>query len=726
MPGLLISVRLHEGRYHGAGDWPPSPARLFQALVAGAASGAKLPEKFVEALVWLEREKPPLIAAPAVRLGQAVSAFVPNNDLDAHGGDPARVSEIRVGKVIRPRHFDPAMPILYLWRFSPEANAERHAHEVCEGAAKLYQLGRGVDFAWAQGEVVDDGEADATLSAYRGHTWSPNNGGDGFTLLCPDNGSMKSLAGRFDALRERFRIVGEGKRKMQQFAQPPKPYFRQVAYNIPQTFLLFDIRSDHDNGRFASEATERVVKLTENTRNLAAGRLKRALPNEVSLIDRVFICSDATEADKAQRIRITPLPSIGHQHTDSSIRRLLIEVPSDCPISAADIAWAFSNLDLVDPDTGEISGLLVAADDRGMLRHYGIGTEERWRVWRTVTPAALPQRAARRRIEPRQIQQEAKGGAERLREEAAAGSAVRQALRRAGVTAAVESVRLQREPFDAKGDRAEAFAPGTRFTKERLWHVEISFARPVQGPLLIGDGRYLGLGLMAPVRQTEGVFAFEIADGLADDAEPLELTRALRRAIMSRVQAQLGPRATLPVFFTGHSADGAPARSGGHEHLAFAFDAPRRRLIVLSPHVLEKRAANRNERRWLAVLEQALEDFAELRAGRAGKLTITPCAADFDVDPLFGMSSIWASVTPYRVTRHAKLKNAAAAVEDDLLAECRRCGLPRPQVKIERAAAKPGDGLFGHVSLRFHCAVNGPLLLGRDRHFGGGLFAAAD
>ena len=36
---LLIEVRLLGERYHGAGDWPPSPFRLFQALVAGAYGG---------------------------------------------------------------------------------------------------------------------------------------------------------------------------------------------------------------------------------------------------------------------------------------------------------------------------------------------------------------------------------------------------------------------------------------------------------------------------------------------------------------------------------------------------------------------------------------------------------------------------------------------------------------------------------------------------------------
>ena len=38
---LLISVHLHEGRYHGMGEVLPAPARLFQAMVAGAGiSGA--------------------------------------------------------------------------------------------------------------------------------------------------------------------------------------------------------------------------------------------------------------------------------------------------------------------------------------------------------------------------------------------------------------------------------------------------------------------------------------------------------------------------------------------------------------------------------------------------------------------------------------------------------------------------------------------------------------
>jgi CRISPR-associated protein Csb2 len=81
-------------------------------------------------------------------------------------------------------------------------------------------------------------------------------------------------------------------------------------------------------------------------------------------------------------------------------------------------------------------------------------------------------------------------------------------------------------------------------------------------------------------------------------------------------------------------------------------------------------------------------------------------------------------VTPYRVTRHAKLRDAAAALEADILAECLREGFPPPRIEVAETLGKPGLGLFGRAQLTFRTAVAGPLILGRDRHFGGGLFEA--
>lgn len=726
MPCLLISVRFHDGRYHGSGEWPPSPARLFQALVAGTARGETLSEQAVEAFRWLERLTPPSIAAPPTRAGQSFKNFVPNNDLDAVGGDPARIGEIRTAKIIRPRIFDSAVALLYSWMFEHSVDSERHAHVICEIANDLCQLGRGVDMAWAQGEVFEESKADTRLREQGGTVWRPNKGGDGATLTCPHPGSLASLIERFKKTRERFKTIGKGKKASQLFSQAPKPDFRQVPYDSPPIFRLFDIKKA---GVFAPRPLERIVALTEKIRDLAAARLKMGLPDRAALIDRVFIGRDAKEGDKAQRISITPLPSIGHAKTERSLRRVLVTAPPDCPIAINDVAWAFSGLALdFDPETGEVlddSAELIPTDDRTMLGHYGVESNGKHRLWRSITPVALPERAARRRIDPDRMREEAKGGVERLREQAAAEWAMRQALRHAAIDAPAQAIRVQREPFEAKGQRAESFGPDTRFAKERLWHVEITFPKPTSGPLLIGDGRYLGLGLMAPVRRIDGVFAFAIADGLSAQIEPLGLARALRRAIMARVQEKIGEHTALPVFFSGHAPDGAPARSGAHEHLAFVVDTPRRRLMIVAPHILGRREASKDERKNLRTLEGALEDFHELRAGAAGKLALLSCHVEMEGDPLFARSPTWESLTPYRVTRHEKLNHAAAALESDLLAECRRAGLPRPEIEVTKTFAEPGAGLSGLATLKFRAAVEGPILLGRDRHFGGGLFISA-
>jgi CRISPR-associated protein Csb2 len=149
-------------------------------------------------------------------------------------------------------------------------------------------------------------------------------------------------------------------------------------------------------------------------------------------------------------------------------------------------------------------------------------------------------------------------------------------------------------------------------------------------------------------------------------------------------------------------------------------------LLILAPHVLERRQASQDERKQLHTLERALDGFCELRAGAAGKLALVSCHIDLAQDPLFARSRAWESLTPYRVTRHARMNGAATALEADLLAECRRAGLPEPKLAVAKTFGEPGVGLLGWVKLEFHGAVQGPILLGRDRHFGGGLFAAAE
>ncbi len=503
---LVISIRLYEGRYHGAGEWPPAPARLFQAFIAGAGLSGPLESRDREALEWLERLDAPVIAVPRKRDGHGVTLYVPNNDLDSVGGDPRRIAEIRGSqKLFKPRLFESTIPFMYAWMFEESQECTEKAANVMALAERVYQFGRGIDFACAWGELLDSAALEERFLAYSGKIHRPSSRGKGLVLKCPMQGSLRSLDDRYRASGRRFSVEQRGRTITQIFTKLPNPRFASITYDSPAWNYTFELRERSDKAPFAAWPLAQIARLVELLRDGAVARLCLALPSQQVEIERTLVGrrpAGTNDGSSSDRIRILPLPSIGHHYADRGSRRVLIQIPPGCPLSAGDVLWAFSGMELTDPNTGEALGIIVthASEENveNMLAHYGVGSDEFHRVWRTVTPAALPESATRRRINPNHRLDEAKGGQERAAECARAAAAVIQALRHAGIPIPVQQIRVQREPFEAKGERVETFAERTRFSKHRLWHVKIEFKTEISGPLVIGDGRFLGLGIMAP------------------------------------------------------------------------------------------------------------------------------------------------------------------------------------------------------------------------------------
>ena len=725
---LLIAVRFHEGRYHGQADgfdgeggWPPSPGRLFQALVAGAARGATVLPEDGRALEWLEclaaGLDPPRIAAPAIRRGRAVRRFVPNNDLDSVGGNPARIGEIRVGKSWRPCFFDPEVPVLFAWSFNKGAE---EAARICSLAARLYQLGRGIDMAWASGQVLGEDEAEAVLASHPGVVRTPR--GAGMTAT-PRAGTLSSLKQRFQGKRARLTTIVTGRKSRQLFTQPPKVTFAHTGYDASARHLHFELRVP---GRgFAPQTLAAAAPLLAGLRDAAAQRLRDTDSERVDLFERLIVGRGAGPRDLAQRIRLIPVPSIGTAHTDPSIRRIMVEVPAECPIRIDDLKWAFAGLPACDPQTGESwNGRLVSTEDTRMARRFA----EPARVFRSITPVALSG-ASRRRMEPA----DAKSARERDREERHAAGSVVHALRHAGIRAGPTDIRVQREPFHRRGIRAEQFAAGLRFSKHALWHVQLRFREMVAGPMIIGDGRFCGLGLMEPVpgaSSCSDVFVFRLPGRgpIAAEARPA-LVRSLRRALMSLARDDSGGVARL---FSGHEPDGRSDAAGHHAHVFLAAggdvgdDGSITRLIVAAPWVVD-RGAGRPSSRERRLFDEVVRGLTELRAGPLGRFDGLVAEPMNDGDPLLGPATHWIGRTPYIATRNLKKRDDPASfVRADVRAECRRRGLPIPaEVEVLNVGSGPRGGRpAATLKLRFATAVRGPMLLGRDSHAGGGLFRA--
>src|SRR5574340_336859 len=159
---LCISATFLSGRYHGD-EWPPSPARLLQAMLAGVMTGRyrALRPRVEPALRWLERQPAPHILAVPAASGKAYRLAVPNNDMDViasewAAGRQANHAELRTMKSVNPRLvLAPPPHVRYIW---PIEHGESGAAELLSSAVQLtgcmHTLGWGVDMSFADAELL--------------------------------------------------------------------------------------------------------------------------------------------------------------------------------------------------------------------------------------------------------------------------------------------------------------------------------------------------------------------------------------------------------------------------------------------------------------------------------------------------------------------------------------------------------------------------------------------
>src|SRR3990172_5678643 len=83
---FCLSIRFLDPLFHGRQDsekpeWPPSPLRVFQSVVAASAACRRL-QALAPALKWLGQQPAPILVAPARESGVGYCISVPNNAMD--------------------------------------------------------------------------------------------------------------------------------------------------------------------------------------------------------------------------------------------------------------------------------------------------------------------------------------------------------------------------------------------------------------------------------------------------------------------------------------------------------------------------------------------------------------------------------------------------------------------------------------------------------------------
>ncbi len=464
---LVLSTRFLDDRYHGLtahgerAEWPPSPFRLFQALVAGNARGAVLPKSIGDALRWLESLDPPVIIAPHASEGLERLTYVINNY--SH-----KDAKSRAPKAIRPMILNGDRLVEYAWTFDESlAGAMTHANAVIAGVRRIRCLGWGIDMAIGIGATVDA----MPSAAENRRVFRPDKSGsaNGIDLRSPTFGSLKSLEDNYVDFLKRYQTPGVTRMEAGEALHAPVLYVPHSSRHCA-AFRFFDPETDERRSYPATRAVS-VAGMIRGAVHKVAKNARR----DPKWIEE-FVCGHHQGPDSFPRFSYLPLPSIQPVVGVGRISRVLIA--EQIGSNGSEIAWLKRML----PDQTAVNEQGQHADLEEIRGHDKVlscyvGESH---VWTTVAPVALP------------------GSDDGLTSKTA--KLFDKMLRHAGYSPdAVQDIEYHRGPFLRGAEDAKRYRPrGNHYLSNcTMYHMCIRWKFPMRGPIALGAGRHCGLGVFA-------------------------------------------------------------------------------------------------------------------------------------------------------------------------------------------------------------------------------------
>jgi CRISPR-associated protein Csb2 len=523
---LVVTLRFLDPVYHGRRaqnepEWPPAPLRVFQALVAAAAARGRANRTLgaaEPALRWLETLDPPIVIAPRVELATAFRIAVPNNDLDvvasawARGATPKRQpNELRTMKSVRSIWLRDGDAVHYLWPLASGDQARDYVVALERVARSVVALGWGIDLVVGEAAVISR----ATIDRISGERWTPGSDGsaaDGLRVPVP--GTLDALNARHAGALARVDLDG--------FYRPPPPLsvfgvrrYRTATSPAARPFVAFSILRMDAGGFCAFDPARRGLTVAGMTRHA----VRRAAEVGGWPQDRVnaVILGHSRETGAHEHVPVgehrfafLPLPSIewrGEGETVGAIRRLLVTSFSDD--LADEMAWirrSLSGQELIDERTKEPVALLsLLPNDDPTIRRFVAPAA----TWATVTPVVLPgyddPSHYRRRLRHGVSADEQRQLLARL--DARIDSLLRKAIVHAGfseVLARHAELEWRDSGFFPGVDLATRYGLPDHLARFPTFHIKIRWRDATHreialpGPICLGGGRYLGLGLCRP------------------------------------------------------------------------------------------------------------------------------------------------------------------------------------------------------------------------------------
>lgn len=466
LSGVCYASELHDD---SVAEWPPSPDRLFSALVDAMSS--RRDGRGREALRWLESQDPPEVACPPHHgRRDACQFWVPVQDkkdkgryLNDRGPGPPAVMR-------KPRRFpavvlpDGERTVTMSWDAEPPPEILGELEDLAACVPRLGHSSSLVRMAVGTG----GGRADGRMR------FVPDRNGR-MRIRCP-------YKGRLDDLLDGYR---RAERDGAAWHPRPPAVWPRYAAQGGAAGAAQPRPSPMGGGSWsvlavagAAPAPESFPLVARAVRSAIVGVAGgRPVPEAVSGI--------APGGGPSQRphMAIVPMLNVGWRHSDGRLLGLSVVMPPPAGRGSPEQG-------MVDEALGKIVGPKHGIDLPGGLRlHLGPADDRHGlqagrytgasRAWVTATPIA--------------VDRHAKPGRD-------------QGI---GIADSVERMGLPRPASVAvsRGGLSRGVLHAARWARHAgrggLWHARIEFERAVAGPVMVGAGRYRGLGLCMPAGAVE-------------------------------------------------------------------------------------------------------------------------------------------------------------------------------------------------------------------------------
>ncbi len=498
MTQLCITVRWLDDRYHGKvnregpAEWPPSPYRLFQALLAGIARGGALDSDEGRSLRWLQSLAPPVIIAPRTKTLSEFTRYVPNNDGDKKFNRQQRLTD----KLVCPTLMLDDPEIHYLWTI--DAKDVGLAKSACQTSNHLTCLGWGIDIAFANGRVLEEDD----VSFRNGIRWHPRD------RVTRDNGMLR-IPVSFDSTHSTWsdlQRVFKSNRDRVEHGHPLNPALKPTVFDsvfyesserpLGRPYSVFELRED--KGDFSRTSQRRLMHVAGMTRHAAIEAMRGSPPLDIAdpedWVDN-YVAGHAKKGNGPHKqFSYVPLPSIGMKHTDPSIRRVMVIAPLGDDRWLQHLTQRLSGQQLKPKRGNEFKGVsptLIHVKRDNVARFYTRPSN----IWASVTPVILPghdDHKSSKTIKP-----------------------IEKALRQSGVEQPCTfewgatswwPQSLSAHKYDHNKRPVGYFRPKHLLSQTAV-HLKLKFDDELQipGPLTIGAGRHCGFGLMAGLKADDGL-----------------------------------------------------------------------------------------------------------------------------------------------------------------------------------------------------------------------------